>query len=186
MNSSASRYTRLMQAYVKLSDQFHHLDVEHMALKQKLIPLLKALNAYRSLTHKLKQDKATLEQTIQSLSASQTALEAALAASQVKQAELLAAMTTLSEEKAQLESSLQAVQLKYEALAEFETLLQPDAVSVLAEAEQQMELVEETLQEIELDSDPDLSEVDKQLLLQYRDRSDLIAEVNALDALLAA
>ncbi len=139
MKSTVDRYKRLAESYIKLSDQFHQLDVEHMTLKQKVVPVLKALRKYQNLTAQLKQDKAKLVQTIQAL----------------------------TDEKLDLQATIATMQTKFEALADLEALLQPQTQDLLTEAEQQIDLVEETLQEMALDSDPDLSQSDKQLLETY-------------------
>ena len=139
MKSTVDRYKHLAESYIKLSDQFHQLDVEHMTLKQKVVPVLKALRKYQNLTAQLKQDKAKLVQTIQAL----------------------------TDEKLDLQATIATMQTKFEALADLEALLQPETQDLLTEAEQQIDLVEETLQEMALDSDPDLSQSDKQLLETY-------------------
>lgn len=139
MKSTVDRYKRLAESYIKLADQFHQLDVEHMTLKQKVVPVLKALRKYQSLTAQLKQDKVELLQKIQAL----------------------------TDEKLDLQTTIATMQTKFEDLADLEALLQPETQDLLMEAEQQIDLVEETLQEMALDSDPDLSQSDKQLLETY-------------------
>jgi len=67
----------------------------------------------------------------------------------------------------QLSAELQDVTEKYEALKALEGLLTPEMLSVLDEAEGQMALVEETIQEMDQDSDPDLDEAEKALLVEY-------------------
>ncbi|MBE9029600.1 hypothetical protein IQ266_07640 [filamentous cyanobacterium LEGE 11480] len=136
MKSLADRYKSLSEAYLKLADQFQQLDVTHMTLKQKVIPVIKSLKQHQVLTAQLKQDKVSLSQTVQAL----------------------------TEEKQVLQSTIETLQAKYEAFAELEGLLQSDSHDRLSEAEQQMVLVEETLQEMAIDQDPDLSDHDKQLL----------------------
>ncbi|MEM9163114.1 MAG: hypothetical protein AAGC54_08595 [Cyanobacteria bacterium P01_F01_bin.4] len=168
MKSTAERYNRLAEAYIKLSDNFHQLDVAHMTLKRKLVPVIKATKDYQSLTTQLKQDKTGLEQTVEALTDRQQRLEEALLIQKANEAELSATIQTLTDEKTTLLADLSDFQTKYEALADFGDLLQADPQAILAEAEQQMELVEETLQEITLNSDPDLSEADKQLIETYQ------------------
>jgi predicted nucleic acid-binding Zn-ribbon protein len=125
MTQTSDRYVRLCRAYVKLSDKFQKLDVEHMTLKSKVVPLLKALKAYKQLTQKLQQENHDLQTEISSL------------------------------------------EKKYEALKALEALVTPEMEAELAEAEEQMEIVEETIQEMEADSSPDLTPEDKELLSQY-------------------
>ncbi|MEO0458813.1 MAG: hypothetical protein AAF152_19840 [Cyanobacteria bacterium P01_A01_bin.114] len=171
MKSTAERYRCLAEGYVNLSDKFHQLDVAHMTLKKKLVPVIKAIKDYQALTNQLKQDKAELEQTVQALTARQQRLEEAILIQKANEAELSATVQTLTDEKATLQASLTAVQTQYDALADLEALLQGEPQAMLTEAEQQMELVEETLQEMTLDSDPDLSEADKLLINSYQDES---------------
>ncbi|WP_421654778.1 hypothetical protein [Leptothermofonsia sp. ETS-13] len=74
----------------------------------------------------------------------------------------------LSQEKQTLEEKLQETTLKYEELKPLEILLQSEFHEALSEAEEQVELVEATLHEMESDRDPDLSDIDKELLIQYQ------------------
>lgn len=171
MKPTAERYNRLAEAYVKLSDKFHQLDVAHMTFKHKLVPVIKAVKDYQSLTTQLKQDRTELEQTIQALTDRQQRLEEALLIQKANEAELSATIQTLTDEKTALLADLSDFQTKYEAVADFEDLLQADPQAILAEAEQQMELVEETLQEMTLNSDPDLSEADRELIETYQGAS---------------
>ncbi len=122
----SERYTRICRAYTQLAERFQKLDVEHMALKNKIVPLLQVLKTYRQTVEVLKQEKAQM-------------------------AEALETMTT-----------------QYNELKVLETLLKSDSQSALLEAEGQMDLVAQTLQEIEADSDPDLSDADKALLEEYQ------------------
>lgn len=121
----AERYARLCRSYIQLSDRFQKLDVEHMSLKSKLIPLLKALKHYKLLLQQLEDDKLSLQQQI----------------------------ATLTE--------------KCEKLQEFEAFSQPDMESELSEAEHHITLVEETIEEMDSDSSPDLSPAEKKLLDDY-------------------
>jgi chromosome segregation ATPase len=140
MKSTADRYKSIAEAYLKLSDRFNQLDIAHMSLRQKIVPMIKALKKYQALTTQLKQDKAELTQTIQAL----------------------------ANEKTTLQGTIATLQNKIETLIDLEPLLQPETQHILTEAEQQIELIEETLQEITLNSDPDLSEADRQLLETYQ------------------
>lgn len=125
MVNQAERYTRLCYSYIQLSEKFQKLDVEHMDLKTKIVPILKLLKAYKQMVEQLNQEKIVLE------------------------------------------DKLQAVTSKYETLKALEGLLEPNVESLLTEAEEQMELVASTVEEIESDTDPDLSEADKRLLNEY-------------------
>lgn len=172
MKSIAERYNSLARAYVKLSDKFHQLDVAHMNLKEKLLPAIKAIKSYRSLVHQLQQDKAELERTIQTLAERQQYLENNQLTLQAKEVELSMTVNTLTKENTDLQAALQDFQAKYEVVADFESLLESEPQAILVEAEQQMELVEETLQEIALNSDPDLSQDEQQLIETYQKESE--------------
>ncbi len=74
----------------------------------------------------------------------------------------------LSQEKQGLEKELQSMMVKYEELKVFEVFLEPEFQALLSEAEEQLELVDETLKEIEDDRDPDLDDLDKELLVEYQ------------------
>lgn len=168
MQATADRYTRLSKAYITLSEQFHELDVAHMNLKQKILPAIKTIKAYKTLTQRLKQQKLEMERTLETLTQRQVELMATVADQQGQQAKLTATIETLVEEKASLAAELLTMQAKYDAVAEFEVLIQPDPEAILAVAEQQMALVEETLQEMLANSAPDLSEADQQLIALYQ------------------
>jgi chromosome segregation ATPase len=121
----ADRYARLGRAYIKLSDKFQQLDVDYMTLKSKVVPLLKALKAYKQLANQLKQEKGDLQSQINALAA------------------------------------------KYEELKSFEIFLKPEMQDILSEAEEQAELIDETLQEMDQNADPDLSDSDQSILHEY-------------------
>ncbi|NJL37544.1 MAG: DUF3450 domain-containing protein [Leptolyngbyaceae cyanobacterium SM1_4_3] len=137
MSNIAERYIYLCRCCIELADRFQKLDVEHMTLKGKMVPMLKAMKSY----------KHTIEQ--------------------------------LSQEKLELEQKLQAVTAQYEALKPFEALLQLKTQAVLAEAEEQMNLVQQTIEEIEQETDPDMSEADKTLLKEYSEHSDEFSWMNS-------
>lgn len=172
MKSTSERYNSLASSYIKLSDEFHQLDVAHMDLKQKLLPAIKAIKNYQSLTHQLQQDNTKLEQTIQTLTEQQQRLEEDQRTLKAKEVEQSIIINALTDEKTNLQAALEEFQAKYDALADFESLLQSGPQAVLVEAEQQMVLVEETLQEIALNSDPDLSENEQQLIEAYQDEDE--------------
>ncbi len=71
----AERYTRLCRAYVKLADKFQKLDVEHMTLRSKVVPLLKALKVQRQMVEQLQQEKTTLAAELQSTTSKYEALQ---------------------------------------------------------------------------------------------------------------
>ena len=43
MNQMVERYLRLCRAYVRLSEQFQTLDLEHMQLKEQMVSLIRSL-----------------------------------------------------------------------------------------------------------------------------------------------
>ncbi len=172
MKTTADRYNHLAQAYIELSDKFHQLDVAHMCLKQKIVPAIKAIKLYKSLTQQLRQGQEQLEETIETLTERQRQLEESQRSLQAKEVELETKVSTLTAEKSDLSSALLTLQEKYDAIADLEYLLQSKPRSVLIEAEEQMALVEETLYEISLNSDPDLSEEEQQLVAVFESEND--------------
>ncbi|MGK7890286.1 MAG: hypothetical protein AB4042_13205 [Leptolyngbyaceae cyanobacterium] len=61
MSNIVASFTKLCESYIDLADRFQRLDIEHMTLKEKLVPLLKTLRHYRRAIAKLQQEKQTLE-----------------------------------------------------------------------------------------------------------------------------
>lgn len=74
----------------------------------------------------------------------------------------------LEQEKLELEGKLKALAQRYEHLKQFEVLEQPEVQAELSEAESQIALVEETVQEMEDNKDPDLDETEKMLLNEFQ------------------
>jgi DNA repair exonuclease SbcCD ATPase subunit len=148
MNQMVERYTRLSRAYVMLAERFHQLDVEHMQLKGQMVTLLKALKGSHPRIQTLEAEKASLENALEQQAA------------QHRQ-ELQALTQTYEERLAQMAGHL-------EELRPLAALASDDACQTLIEAEDQMELVETTLQEMEMDSTPDLNPEDKALLMAYQ------------------
>lgn len=84
----------------------------------------------------------------------------------------------LQQENKDLTEELAQTSDKYESLKSLELLLQPDVQATLAEAETLIALVNDTIQEMQQDSDPDLSTSDKLLLDEYKmldKQSELVA-----------
>ncbi|MGB3494181.1 MAG: hypothetical protein WBA57_15735 [Elainellaceae cyanobacterium] len=75
---------------------------------------------------------------------------------------------TLKQESGDLSAELETITAKYEELKPFEELLSPDLQGLFQEAEEQIDLVDETLKEMERDDDPDLSAEDKALVEAFR------------------
>lgn len=142
MDNLAERYVRLSRAYIKLADKFHKLDVEHMALRGKVAPLLRAVKAHRATIDQLSDENLALKTQLTELAGTNQRIQI-------------------------LEAQLESLTTQYHALQPLEALLQSEVQEALTEAEQQIELVEATVDEMDDDRDPDLSEADKQLLQEY-------------------
>jgi chromosome segregation ATPase len=149
MNQMVERYTRLCRAYVKLSERFHQLDVEHMKLKGQMVPLLKVAQTYKSGLQNLEAEKASLEVLLQQ----QT---------QQYQSDLQN-LTKTYEEK------LQFLEQRVEELKPLEALMSSEAFHHLVEAEEQIELDEATFQEMDEDTSPDLTAEEKALIEAFRE-----------------
>jgi DNA repair exonuclease SbcCD ATPase subunit len=148
MNQMVERYTRLSQAYVTLAERFNQLDVEHMQLKGQMVTLLKACKVSKP--------------RIQALEAEKVALEEALEQQTAQHRRELQNLTQDYEER------LEQMSRHLEELRPMEMLASDEAYQSLTEAEEQMELIETTLKEMEVDSSPDLTRDDKALLLEYQ------------------
>lgn len=164
MNQMVERYTRLCRAYVQLAERFQQLDIEHMKLKEQMVPALKALKVQQQRVHVLTAENAQLRQQQQQVSD--------LAAENAQLKQTLEALSTQHQAELQqfthtYEAKLQALTASVESLKPFEQLMSVEAQEHLAEAEQQLEMVEETFREMEADGTPDLSDSDKRLLLDY-------------------
>lgn len=92
----------------------------------------------------------------------------------------------LNQENQALKQELQAITVKYEALQLFEFFLEPEFQTLLEAAEAQCELIDETLEEMENDRDPDLDELDKKLLSEYQSHPDRFEIPGATDQLASA
>lgn len=57
-------FSNLCSSYIDLADRFQQLDVEHMTLKSKVIPLLKALKNYQKAIATLQAEKQSLQATL--------------------------------------------------------------------------------------------------------------------------
>ena len=148
VNQMVERYTRLCRAYVTLSERFHQLDVDHMTLKGQVIPLLKALKAHQAKLKAVEAEKAELHLALD------------------RQAEQH--RQELQQLTQTYEDQLQALASRAAELQSLEQLLNGEVHHELAVAEEQMDLVETTFQEIEEDSSPDLSSEEQALLAAYR------------------
>lgn len=147
MNQMVERYTRLCRAYVKLSERFHQLDVEHMKLKGNMVPLLKAVRAYKQKITALERQNLELQQAV-STAESQSRIE-------------------VQNLVATYEEQLESLRSQIDELKALEWFASEEAQKELIEAEHQIELDEETFQEIAEDASPDLSDAEKALLREY-------------------
>ena len=82
---------------------------------------------------------------------------------------------TLKQEKQDLQVELNAITAQYEGLKVFEELLSPEMQSLIEEAQDQVDLVDETLVEMDQDDDPDLTDEDKTILQAFHDNPDAFA-----------
>lgn len=147
MNQMVERYTRLCRAYVRLSERFHQLDLEHMKLKENMVPLLKAVKAYRQKTTVLERTNLELQQTLATLDTRH-------------QGEVQNLVSTYEEQ-------LESLKSQVEELKALEWFTTEAAQQELAEAEHQIDLDEETFLEIDQDAAPDLTDAEKALLSEY-------------------
>lgn len=135
-------FSNLCNSYIDLADRFQQLDVEHMTLKSKVIPLLKALKNYQKAISTLQAEKQSLE-------------------------------TKLDTSQAELNTSQAEYSLlldKYESLKALEPLLDENMMALINSAEEQSVLVKETIDEMDVNRDPDLNEEEKSMLeLFYAD-----------------
>lgn len=143
MNDLGTRYSQLCQAYTQLSDRFQKLDVEHMTLRRNVVSLLKAIKVYTQVVEQLKQDKLALEEQLK-----------------IKD-------ETFTQDRKSLEEQLQAMTAMAEQLQALKILLEPELQASLEEAEEQIKLVDSTIEEMEGDRDPDLNPEEKTLLEEY-------------------
>ena len=79
---------------------------------------------------------------------------------------------TLKQEKHDLQAKLDAMTAEYEGLKVFEELLSPEMQSLIEEAQDQVDLVDETLIEMDQDDDPDLTDEDKTILQAFQENPD--------------
>lgn len=159
VNQMVERYTRLCRAYVTLAERFQQLDIDHMTLQGQIVPLLKALKTHQAKLRAVEAEKVALETT---LVQQQIHHQAALDQQEAQHRQELQQLTKTYEEK------LQALASHVAELQPLERLLSDETHRSLNAAEEQMELVETTLQEIEQDSSPDLSDDEKALLAAYQ------------------
>ena len=66
MENIVDSFANLCDSYITLADRFQQLDVEHMTLKGKVVPLLKALKTYQQAIATLQSDKKALQQQLAS------------------------------------------------------------------------------------------------------------------------
>lgn len=142
------RYTRLCRAYVNLAERFHQLDVDHMTLKGQVVPLLKAIKAKQVRLGQLEAENAQLHHRLRQQADQHQQAQQALRESYNQQ--------------------IQALTHRLDDFKPLEQLFTPEVCQELAVAEEQLELVEATFDEMAQDGDPDLSTEEKALLAAYR------------------
>ena len=162
VNQMVERYTRLCRAYVTLAERFHQLDVDHMTLKGQMVPLLKALKAHQAKLKAVEAEKTELQVTLQQQVQQQVQIQTLLDQQEAQHRQELQQLTQT------YESKLQALASHVAELQPLDQLLNTETNHELSVAEEQIELVETTLQEMEQDSSPDLSGEEKALLAAYQ------------------
>jgi septal ring factor EnvC (AmiA/AmiB activator) len=162
VNQMVERYTRLCRAYVTLAERFHQLDVDHLTLKGQMVPLLKALKAHQAKLKAVEAEKTDLQVTLQQQVQQQVQIQTLLDQQEAQHRQELQQLTQT------YESKLQALASHVAELQPLEQLLNTETNHELSVAEEQIELVETTLQEMEQDSSPDLSGEEKALLAAYQ------------------
>ena len=162
VNQMVERYTRLCRAYVTLAERFHQLDVDHMTLKGQMVPLLKALKAHQAKLKAVEAEKTELQVTLQQQVQQQVQIQTLLDQQEAQHRQELQQLTQT------YESKLQALASHVAELQPLEQLLNTETNHELSVDEEQIELVETTLQEMEQDSSPDLSGEEKALLAAYQ------------------
>ena len=127
MDNLSQRYLRLCQAYSQLAERYTKLDIDHMTLREKLVPFLMAFKYYKQMTEQLAAEKEAMQRELNEL-----------------------------RDRYQLLVSQNG-----------NAPINEELLSALAEAEEQMELIEETFKEQAADPDPNLLPLEKQLLEEY-------------------
>ncbi|URR35306.1 hypothetical protein NBE99_11780 [Thermosynechococcus sp. HN-54] len=127
MNNLSQRYLRLCQAYSQLAERYTKLDIDHMTLREKLVPFLMAFKYYKQMSEQLVAEKEALQRELNDLRDRYQLLVSQNGGAPVNE----------------------------------------ELLNALAEAEEQMGLIEETLKEQETDPDPNLLPIEKQLLEEY-------------------
>ncbi|MFN4067288.1 MAG: hypothetical protein ACK4K5_08750 [Thermosynechococcus sp.] len=127
MDNLSQRYLRLCQAYSQLAERYTKLDIDHMTLREKLVPFLMAFKYYKQMAEQLAAEKEALQRELNDLRDRHQLLVSQNGSAPVSD----------------------------------------ELLSALAEAEEQMALIEETLREQDTDPDPNLLPVEKQLLEEY-------------------
>ena len=64
MENIVDSFANLCDSYITLADRFQRLDVEHMTLKGKVVPVLKALKTYQQAIATLQAEKESLQQEL--------------------------------------------------------------------------------------------------------------------------
>ena len=105
MENIVDSFAHLCDSYITLADRFQQLDVEHMMLKGKVIPVLKALKSYQQAIAQLQAEKISLQQELADAKEECVTLAAkndALKALEPLLSDEMAALLTSAEEQAAL------------------------------------------------------------------------------------
>lgn len=105
MENIVDSFANLCDSYITLADRFQQLDVEHMRLKGKVVPVLKALKTYQQAIAQLQSEKESLQQelaTTQQECKTLAAKNDALKALEPLLSDKMVALLTTAEEQAAL------------------------------------------------------------------------------------
>jgi len=67
MDNLSQRYLRLCQAYSQLAERYTKLDIDHMTLRERLVPFLMAFKYYKQMAEQLSAEKLAMQQEINDL-----------------------------------------------------------------------------------------------------------------------
>ncbi len=67
MDNLSQRYLRLCQAYSQLAERYTKLDIDHMTLRERLVPFLMAFKYYKQMAEQLSAEKLAMQQELNEL-----------------------------------------------------------------------------------------------------------------------
>ncbi|WP_448525540.1 hypothetical protein [Parathermosynechococcus lividus] len=105
MDNLSQRYLRLCQAYSQLAERYTKLDIDHMTLRERLVPFLMAFKYYKQMAEQLSAEKLAMQQEINDLRDRYQTLASQTGDVPVN-AELLAALSEAEGQMALIEETL--------------------------------------------------------------------------------